>query len=350
MRHTARRERRAAILEEVANGATVRELAEKHSLTPEYIRFIARTAGVPLSRKAKAMGGASLGARILARREKVAELVKAGRCAREIAAEVGVEVWTVRNDYASLGIKPVRDMAAIQPAVAAAKDRAQTMLALYREGYTLAVIGAQFGISRERVRQLMTKHFGTRQNDGGQHAVAAKRAEKALARRNAECLRRNGCSLEQYQEIMEAGRRAFAASGSRYKHPSYAFKGQRNNARHRKIEWHLTFWEWWTIWQRSGHWGQRGIHSGEYVMCRNGDTGPYAVWNVYIALSAENVSSGKSKKDKSLPIGVRRADSGRYTAVRYLEGKNRGLGTYDTPELAYAAYLRAAPQPESQAA
>jgi hypothetical protein len=53
-------------------------------------------------------------------------------------------------------------------------------------------------------------------------------------------------------------------------------------AKTRGIPFLLTFEEWWQIWQDSGHWEERGNLSGQYVMCRNADQGPYAVGNVRI--------------------------------------------------------------------
>lgn len=67
---------------------------------------------------------------------------------------------------------------------------------------------------------------------------------------------------------------------------------QRANARARKIPWLFTPATWWRVWKDSGKFEQRGTHTGEYVMCRPGDEGPYAPWNVRIDLSSENVREG----------------------------------------------------------
>jgi hypothetical protein len=53
------------------------------------------------------------------------------------------------------------------------------------------------------------------------------------------------------------------------------------------IGWELNLWQWWSIWQRSGKWEQRGRGS-RYGMCRFNDTGPYASGNVYIATCVDN--------------------------------------------------------------
>lgn len=48
-------------------------------------------------------------------------------------------------------------------------------------------------------------------------------------------------------------------------------------------------WEWWTIWQMSGRWEERGRGHG-YMMCRKGDVGPYALGNVVIATGDFNAA------------------------------------------------------------
>lgn len=65
---------------------------------------------------------------------------------------------------------------------------------------------------------------------------------------------------------------------------------QKSKAKHRGIDFELTFEEWWNIWQQSGKWEQRGCRKGQYVMSRNNDTGPYAVGNVFIQLAQDNHS------------------------------------------------------------
>jgi len=61
-----------------------------------------------------------------------------------------------------------------------------------------------------------------------------------------------------------------------------AFNEQKRHARQREISWELPYWEWLQIWQDSGHFEERGRRKGQWVMGRNGDTGPYAAGNVKI--------------------------------------------------------------------
>lgn len=221
-------------------------------------------------------------------------------------------------------------------------QRNAAMAALYRDGYTLQQIGDQYGVSRERVRQVIDA-LGVVASEGG----VSKRAQIAKARRKAKddarYMHRWGCTVGQHRELLRIGRDMMASGIGRDRTPTGAFQAQRRNAANRGIGWELTLWQWWTIWQESGHWDERGRCGVSYVMCREGDTGPYAVGNVFIATNIDNVSSSKHKKS-GLPTGVSQARSGRFCAHRQINGSVVRLGTFDTAEIAHAAYLVAGEQ------
>jgi hypothetical protein len=71
------------------------------------------------------------------------------------------------------------------------------------------------------------------------------------------------------------------------------WREQRYNADHRGIPFELTLADWLSIWIGSGHYHQRGRRSGQYVMSRPGDTGPYSVDNVTIVLAQANLDEGR---------------------------------------------------------
>ena len=71
-----------------------------------------------------------------------------------------------------------------------------------------------------------------------------------------------------------------------------AFRAHRHGAKARGIKFLLTFEEWLTIWNNSGHLHERGQHRGQYCMARYGDRGPYAIGNVKIILTAANTREG----------------------------------------------------------
>lgn len=210
--------------------------------------------------------------------------------------------------------------------------RVEAMTALYRDGQTLEQIGAVYGVTRERVRQLLSGAGVTRMQ-GGQAVRAAKLKAVNNARRDARFLRTKGCTFAQYCELRALGK------------PTRAYSMQKKNADRRGIAWEFTLWQWWTLWQQSGRWNQRGRGNG-YMMCRKGDVGPYSADNVMIARGIENSSTANKKSD--LPMGVRKNKKFRgYSASRQVNGKVIRLGSFATPEEAHAAYLAADPMREA---
>lgn len=285
------------------------EIAKQVDLCVPYVTRLAKQAGIDLAPTPSPYV------------ERLKALAERGKTRSDAARELGITYHYV----ITLGIKhSIKFNHASKEVTPAA--RTQQMAALYKSGKTLQEIGDCYGISCERVRQLLTKFYGIRGNDGGKHIQAIENRSKLDARRNASCLKKWGCNWEQYVTLRGL------------KKPTRAYASQRNNAKNRGIGWELTFWQWWCIWQQSGKWEQRGRGQG-YVMCRNNDIGPYAAGNVFIATARHNSSFNKNKKS-SLPTGVCKNErcSG-YTAYRMINGKKLRLGSYPTPELAHAAYL-----------
>ena len=68
-----------------------------------------------------------------------------------------------------------------------------------------------------------------------------------------------------------------------------AYQAAKDNAKTRGIEFFMTFKEWMSIWEQSGHLKKRGRERGQYVMARFGDTGAYAVGNVKIITGRKNI-------------------------------------------------------------
>jgi hypothetical protein len=71
---------------------------------------------------------------------------------------------------------------------------------------------------------------------------------------------------------------------------------QRSAAKHRGIEFLLTYSEWLEIWTASGHFHERGRFRGQYVMARFGDQGSYEVDNVKIVTTEYNLSESNRGK------------------------------------------------------
>lgn len=327
--HAARKLRREDIRRRLLSGETAVAVAERYGLSPGYVRIIGQ--GVVASRR---------GDMAAKRRSQLREFHALGQTQAQFVRLTGVSRVRVCQMASALDLKFEKDRAGWESVRAKSAEKTKRMAVLYRAGYTLQQIGDQYGITRERVRQLLGKYANIASAEGGAAAKHAAAKARRKAAKDAKCLVRFGCTHAQYQEVLRLGREMMAGGASRERTPRGAFLSQKRNASVRGIGWELTFWQWWTIWQESGHWHERGRGQG-YVMCRVGDEGPYAVGNVFIATSAENVSSGKHKKS-ALPIGVQETRSGRYKAHRQLNGKLIHLGTFDTPDMAYAAYLMAA--------
>lgn len=207
--------------------------------------------------------------------QKLNALAEQGMGYQQAADELGVTYFYVASYAKRFGI-PLMQLRRGRK-LGAPDARSEEMRLLYIAGQTLQVIGDKFGITRERVRQILTKHYGIRSKDGGQSAIARKARAAFAKKRDARLIRRFGCDYKQYRALLK-----------RPDKPTYAFTAQCRNARSRDIGWELSLWQWWKIWEQSGHWPDRGVGHG-YCMCRMNDTGPYAADNVYIGTNIENI-------------------------------------------------------------
>lgn len=243
-------------------GLTQNEVAAALALCRPYVSVLAKRAGIAFAKKQNPLI------------DRIKELAAQGLTRQQVADRAGV-----KYEYISL-IGTKHGVSFARQPYSGAKRKAGArefqMAALYTSGKTLNEIGQELGITRERVRQLLAKFFSINAKDGGQHKKSVDSRLKSAAKRNAKSLKKWGCGWDEYANL-----RAL-------KKPTQVFGRQRNSARHRGIEWNLTLWQWWSIWQQSGHWANRGRGNG-YCMCRKGDQGPYSVDNVYIATNTENV-------------------------------------------------------------
>lgn len=168
--------------------------------------------------------------------------------------------------------------------------RAAYMETLYRSGHTLGQIGHAYGLTRERVRQILRKR-GVRRDEGGGALKTLLRCEDKKIKRLSKIARRErfarekfGCTWAEYKVL---GPRSDTHS------PLGRFIRQRQNAKNRHIAWHLTLMEWWELWQKSGKWTLCGRGAGKYVMARWGDSGPYSMANAKIIEWSENSAEAR---------------------------------------------------------
>lgn len=165
--------------------------------------------------------------------------------------------------------------------------RDETMKSMFLDGETLQAIGDAFGVTRERVRQIL-KRQGLARSDGGRHQRFAERRAEVQARyamnRDARAQKTYGCS---HADLIEANEGKSPRHVGSFAH---RYQSQKGTAACRGIAWRISLPEWKAIWVLSGHWEDRG--QGGYVMARVGDAGPYAIWNVHICTSSENIKEG----------------------------------------------------------
>ena len=70
--------------------------------------------------------------------------------------------------------------------------------------------------------------------------------------------------------------------------PKKAFDDHVRHSLSRGISFNLSYEDWLEMWLVSGKWPNRGKESGQYVMCRFGDVGPYSKRNCYIGTVEQN--------------------------------------------------------------
>ena len=174
-----------------------------------------------------------------------------------------------------------------------------------QEALTMQEIGDLYGVSRERVRQVL-RRYGVESEAGGaalrqrrQASVTASAVEAnrkaADAIRESVCQERHGCTLQQYAQIPNEAREAFAQ--------------QRCNALGRGVPWDDSFklWQWYSVWQASGRFALRGRRSNKYVMRRIDPAHGYAQDNVQIVTLKRSSSVTSSRYWAALGRGSRAA-------------------------------------------
>lgn len=171
------------------------------------------------------------------------------------------------------------------------QERDEKIVAMAKAGLTLQQIGDTYGVSRERIRQILARLGVERSQRGKAVCTSANRATKEAQRR----LRRDqrafsslGCTYDEARRLNDGLGIGKYKKGTK----TAAFIRQRINARTRGIDWRLTFPQWCLLWEKSGHWSQRGRGHGRYVMPRIGDSGAYALGNVHIQLADDNNREG----------------------------------------------------------
>jgi uncharacterized protein (DUF433 family) len=210
------------------------------------------------------------------------------------------------------------------------KPRTQKAIRMYQQGITLEKIGLSFGLTRERIRQIL-KRAGINAKDGGQAkriALGGDIRAARLAMMNAKSVAKYGMAYAEYKALPTKMKNIF--------------RWQAATARCRGIEWKLKFGEWYAVWMSSGKWEQRGRQTGQYVMSRIRDDGPYELGNVHIQTCNENGSEATRKW-----IGKTKANPGVFclypgtTRPYFVKHRRKWIGRFATEAEAIAAKAEA---------
>lgn len=246
-----------------------------------------------------------------------------GATAAAIAAFVGCSVvsiyhWARRNDIALVraGKKDAKHWST--------DPRAQRMVTMYRQGLTLQTIGTEFGVTRERVRQIVKKCGAVLARQKMIAGLNKAKAAQKQANTTARIFAKWGVDRELHHELRTNG-------------TIRAWEMQRKSALLRGITWDVPFPQWYAIWQASGKLHLRGRGKGKYCMSRIKDVGGYVLGNVHIQLCTENSREAVklwAGKTKAFP-GVFCLYPGREMAWLAKVGK-MSLGFFATAEEASA--------------
>jgi hypothetical protein len=191
-------------------------------------------------------------------------------------------------------------------------DRNVKILDQFAKGESMESIGRAFGISRQRIHQIINKH-----------ATPQDREARSLASR--------GVGYEAYElEIKGMSIKARSEPILVYWRFSRYVKG-------RGIPFKITFDLWWQLWQESGKWSQRGASANCYCLARKSKDFGFVPDNVEIR---KNYEGWKGRNGEKLPVGVTRMGKS-YVARIWIKRTAYQLGYFRTPEEAGAAFLTA---------
>lgn len=176
------------------------------------------------------------------------------------------------------------------------KARNETIAQMFKAGKTMPEIGELYGMSRQNVQQILQKMkiYG---GDGGRAYKRSLNPIKTPEERLAEIDKRHvkawGCTRDEFNNLKKP-----EDDGS--SSPYVRYIQQRNNVRKQERmeklppSWFLNLKEWWTIWQESGHYLDRGRCSDAYCLTRKDRSKPYTADNCIIMTIADNIRASRS--------------------------------------------------------
>jgi hypothetical protein len=120
-------------------------------------------------------------------------LAEEGLTISQAAENIGSSYNYVAKIAGSNDIKFVRQLRC--DAKCGPGDREERMKSLYSDGKTLAEIGQEFSLTRERVRQILSHHFAMSRADGGKSEMIRRSQKEFQRKRDARSPARMGLLL-----------------------------------------------------------------------------------------------------------------------------------------------------------
>lgn len=114
-----------------------------------------------------------------------------------------------------------------------------------------------------------------------------------------------------------------------------AYDKQKRHAKERSINFYFNYPQWVNWWEANlgPHWFTfRGRQKGQYCMCRKGDKGPYATWNVECKTVAEN------KKDACTNGAIARGE--KVASAKFNTRQIRLIRISSKTQIALAAFYK----------
>lgn len=185
--------------------------------------------------------------------------------------------------------------------------RQQNMALLFRQGMTMDAIGKEYGVCRERVRQILNNITGHNRYDGGVYLTAVQKRQQALHSRamteEAEIISRYGCTMKEYHRIMKG--QAFKMSAN---NPAYCYQQFKRFHILHKTPFDLSFPAWWRLRRECLRRNATLVKTdgNAFMIVMINRHGPCTVKNLRVMLTSEMFHRTNLKHGRSVGLHARR--------------------------------------------